>query len=96
MGILFVYKAVLQLAALVLAIHTQRIRVKGLNEAKYIIAAVYASSLGLLLGLLTHFTVIEYENVHTVLFAIATGFPGTAILGLLFIPKVAMHKNIII
>lgn len=87
-GILSVYKGVLQLAAFVLAIHIQRVKVKGLDDAKYIIAAVYMSSLGLVLATLAHFTAIEYENLHASLFAIALGFSSTAILGLIFIPKV--------
>ena len=87
-AIQFIYKGLLQLVALVLAIHTQRVRVKGLNDAKYIIAAVYASSLGLILATVTHYAAIEYENVHAILFAIATGCSSTAILGLLFVPKV--------
>ena len=87
-AVLSVYKVLLQLVAFILAIRTQRIKIKGLNEAKFIIAAVYASSLGLVLATLTHFILVEYENVHAVLFAVALGFSGTAILGLLFIPKV--------
>ena len=91
--VLFVYKMLLQLVAFILAIRTQRIKIKGLNEAKFIIAAVYASSLGLVLATLTHFILVEYENVHAVLFAVALGFSGTAILGLLFIPKVIIHAH---
>ena len=87
-GVLSAYKGLLQLAALILAIHTQRVKVKGLDDSKYIIATVYASSLGLVLATLTHFAVIEYENVHAALFAIAAGGSSTAILGLIFIPKV--------
>ena len=89
-GILATYKVLLQLAALVLAIHTQRVKVKGLDDSKYIIAAVYVSTLGLLLATVTHFVVIEYLHVHAVLFAISLGFSSTAILGLVFIPKVCM------
>ena len=86
--ILSVYKLLLQLLAFILAICTQQIKIKGLNEAKFIIVAVYASSFGLVLAALTHFVLVEYENVHAVLFAVALGFSATAILGLLFIPKV--------
>ena len=87
-AILSIYKGFLQILAFFLAICIPRIKVKGLNDAKYIMAAVYVSSLGLLLSTLTHFTLTGYINVHTGLFAIALLFSGTAILGLLFIPKV--------
>ena len=87
-GILSVYKGVLQLVAFFLAICIPRVKVKGLNDAKYIIAAVYVSSLALILATLTHFTITEYVNTHTALFSVATCLSGTAILGLLFIPKV--------
>ena len=94
-GVLSTYKIILQLMALVLAIHTQRVKVKGLNDSKYIIAAVYASSLGLLLAIITHFFVIEYLQVHAVLFAISLGFSSTAILGFIFIPKVFYNYCVI-
>lgn len=87
-GVLSVYKGLLQLLAFFLAICIPRVKVKGLSDAKYIIAAVYVSSLGLILATLTHFTVTEYINTHTALYCIATCFSSTAILGLLFIPKV--------
>ena len=87
-GILSIYKGLLQILAFFLAICIPRVKVKGLNDAKYIVAAVYVSSLGLLLSTLTHFTLTDYINIHTALFAIALLFSGTAILGLLFIPKV--------
>ena len=92
-GILSVYKGFLQILAFFLAICIPRIKVKGLNDAKYIVAAVYVSSLGLLLSTLTHFTLTNYINIHTALFAIALLFSGTAILGLLFIPKVCICRH---
>ena len=88
LGILSVYKGVLQLVAFFLAICIPRVKVKGLNDAKYIIAAVYVSSLGLIVATLTHFFAIEYENLHAALFAASAFFSSTAILGLIFIPKV--------
>ena len=91
-GILSIYKGLLQVVALFLAIRTQRVRVKGLNDAKYVIAAVYISTLGLILAILTHFTLVEYINTHAALFSMATFFSSTAILGLPFIPKV-YHSN---
>lgn len=92
-GVLSFYKGLLQLLAFFLAICIPRVKVKGLNDTKYIIIAVYVSSLALLLATVAHFTVTEYINTHTALFSVTTCFSGTAILGLLFIPKVAMHSS---
>ena len=59
-----------------------------MNESKYIIAAVYVSSLGLILATLTHFTVADYINTYTALYSVATCLSSSTILALLFIPKV--------
>lgn len=93
-GILFVYKGILQLLAFFLAVCIPRVKVKGLNDAKYIVAAVYVSSLGLVLATLTQFTLTEYINTFTALYSVATCFSSTAILGLLFIPKVCIQLHI--
>ena len=93
LGILSVYKGLLQLLAFFLAICIPRVKVKGLNESKYIIAAVYVSSLGLILATLTHFTLTEYINTYTALYSVATCLSSSTVLALLFIPKVDTYTN---
>ena len=45
LGILYGYKMVLQIIALVLAFATRKVKVKGLDDAKYIAAAIYVTSI---------------------------------------------------
>jgi len=45
LGILYGYKMVLQIIALVLALSTHRVKVKGFNDAKYIAAVIYVTSI---------------------------------------------------
>ena len=44
LGVLYGYKMVLQVIALVFAITTHNVKVKGLNDSKYIISATYVTS----------------------------------------------------
>ena len=78
----------LQVMALVLAFSTRKVKVKGINDAKYIAAATYVTSIVLAVILVATYTLNEYVNAFPALFC--TGFltGTTVILGLVFVPKV--------
>ena len=87
LGLLFSYKLVFQLIAMVLALCTHDIKVKGLDDAKYIIAAVYIQSINLLLAAMTAYTLSQNLYAYTITcFALAVTVT-TLILGVAFIPK---------
>lgn len=89
-GILYGYKGLLQLLALLLAFRTRKIKVKGLEDAKSIIAAVYVSTVGLvLLAISTYFLKGEYVNVYVVVRGISVVVITSIMVALIFIPIVS-------
>ena len=45
LGILYGYKALLQIIAMVFAFSIRKVKVKGLNDTKFIVAIVYVTSI---------------------------------------------------
>ena len=89
-ALLFFYKVVLQIVAALLAfrLRTRKVKVKGLDDAKYIIAAVYISSLAIILAIVSVFAFVQYLNAFAMAFSVEINIASTAILALVFIPKV--------
>ena len=90
LGILYGYKMVLQVIALVFAFATRKVKVKGLDDSKYIAAAVYVTSIVLAVILISTYSLKDYVNTFPALFC--TGFltGTTVILALVFVPKVIL------
>ena len=88
LGILYGYKMLLQVIALVLAFATRKVKVKGINDAKYIAAAIYVTSIVLAVILVATYTLNEYVNAFPALFCTGFLIGTTVILGLVFVPKV--------
>ena len=89
LGIIYGYKALLQLLAVVLALKTRKVKVKGLDDSKYIIAATYISSLVLLTVIIMTYTAQEYIHTYAVVTSVSFLLGSTIIVGLVFIPKVS-------
>lgn len=87
-AIIFFYLVFLQVASIVLAIQTRRVKIKVLNDSKYIIALIYISSITVLVIAVVQFALGSIININELLvsgvFLIAT----TSFLSLTFIPKV--------
>ena len=88
LGILYGYKMVLQVIALVLAFSTRKVKVKGLDDAKYIAAAIYVTSIVLAVILVATYSLNEFVNAFPALFCTGFLIGTTVILGLVFVPKV--------
>ena len=89
-GILYGYKGLLQLLALLLAFRTRKIKVKGLDDAKSIIAAVYLSTIGLVLMVIsTYLLQGEYINGYVVVRGCCMVLLTTTVVALIFIPLVS-------
>lgn len=88
LGILCGYKMVLQAFALLLAFSTRKVKVKGLNDAKYTAAAIYITSPVSAVIIVSIYSLKEFLNALVILRC--TGFivGTTLILGLVFVPKV--------
>ena len=79
---------VLQVIALVLAFSTRKVKVKGLNDAKYIAAAIYITSIVLAVIIVATYALNDFANAFTALFCTGFFIGTTSILGLVFVPKV--------
>ena len=78
----------LQIGALYLAFQTRKVKIKGLNEAKYIASMVYVVTLVVIITLVSTFALTDYVNIYAVVYSVGLGISASFILGLTFIPKV--------
>ena len=88
LGILYGYKMVLQIIALVLAFSISKVKVKGLNDAKYIAAAIYVTSIVVAVLIISNYTLSEFVNAYAAVDCTGDFIGTTVILGLVFVPKV--------
>ena len=93
-GILYGYKGIIQLIALIMAFRTRDIKVKGLDDAKYIISTVYITTVGIVITTVTLYVLREYLNISTATLTLTIFFSTTVILGLVFIPKVCIPHGL--
>ena len=93
-GIYYGFKAILQIIALILAFLTRKVKVRGLDDAKYIAAVIYIISLILVVIAICEFTVPGI-NAFAVVFSTGILLAPTCVLGLLFVPTVStpLHPN---
>ena len=83
---------VLQFIALVLAVLTRKVKVKGLDDAKYIAAMVYFITIVIVVFAICYFTISD-DRINTYRTILCTGlvFVSTVVLMLAFIPTVSAH-----
>ena len=88
LGVLYGYKAVLQVVSLLFAFQIRKVKVKGVNDAKYIAAAIYITSIILVVTILSTYTLVDYVNGYVAVFGLGLLMGNTAIVALVFLPKV--------
>ena len=88
LGILYGYKLVLQVVILAFTSLKVKVKIKGLNDAKYIAAATSATSIVLAVIIFTTYTLRNFVNVFSALICTGLFIGTTSILGLVFVPKV--------
>ena len=88
MGILYGYKAVLQVIALIFSFSIGRVKAKGLNDAKFITVAVYVTSIVTAVIFVSLYSLKTYLNLYATLFSFGFLVGTTFILALVFLPKV--------
>ena len=92
LGVLYGYKAVLQVAALVFSFSIRKVKVKGVNDAKYVAAAVYVTSIVTAVIFVSLYSLKTFVNLYAALFSLGFFIGTSVILVLVFIPKVMkMH-----
>ena len=88
LGILYGYKMILQIIALLLAFSIRKVKVKGLNDSKYIGAAIYVTSIVLAMIIVATYSLKEFINGFAALFCTGIILGTTVILMLVFVPLV--------
>lgn len=85
-----VYLGILQVFALYLAFQIRKVKVKGLDDAKYTAAVVFINTILVILVFATNtiFSVVDYINTAALMYGTAVWISATTVLGLMFIPKV--------
>ena len=76
---------------LLLAFFIRKVKVKGLNDAKYILAAIYVSSIVLAVIIVSTYSLKDLVNVFAAVFCTGFIIGTTVILGQVFGPKVRHH-----
>ena len=84
---------VLQIIALVLAFATRKVKVKGLDDAKFIVVTVYVTSIVLAVTILATYSLKEVINGFAALFCTGFLIGTTVILGLIFVPLVSVYVS---
>ena len=74
--------------ALVLAIQTRKVKLRGLRDSKYIATIVYISSILIVVMALVTFALDKYINVGGGILATGIFLLTTTFLVLIFVPKV--------
>jgi len=88
LSIVFGYKALLQIIAIFLAFGTRKVKIEGLNDAKYIAGIIYVTSIVLAVIFVSFLTLRSYLNSLAAVYSIGFTVAPTLILGFVFIPKV--------
>ena len=94
LGVLYGYKALLHAATVIMALKTRKVKVKGLNDYREIVLATYVSSFVLVIILVFTYTVADQINLFTVLTSFSLFVGATAIMVLVFEPKVVVVSPI--
>ncbi len=89
------YLAILQIIGIVLAIQTRKIKIKLLNDSKYIAAVIYISSIALVLIAIVTLVPGTFINVIEAIFSGSLLVATTFFLGLIFIPKVRTYNYVL-
>ena len=74
--------------ALVLAIRTRKVKIKGLNDSKEIMAIIYMVSIVDVELILVTILLGDYNNIRIIFFSGGIIFGTTMTLALVFVPKV--------
>ncbi len=94
LGLLYGYKGVLQAVSLLFAFQIRNVPVKGLNDAMFIAATIYVTSIILAVTIVSIYSLVELVNVYPVVLGLGLLVGSTAILALVFVPKVSKKKVI--
>ena len=88
LAVLYGYKAIMQVATLIMALKTRKVKVQGLDDYREIVLATYLSSFLLIIILIVTYTIKNRINTFVVLCNSSYLIGTTTIVLLVFVPKV--------
>ena len=91
MGVIYLYKGILQLCALVFAFQTRKVKIEGLNDAKYITAFMYTTSVIVAMTFISSLALYDYINVYAFVYSFGIWLAISAVLAFMFLPKVISY-----
>ena len=91
LGVLYGYKALLHVGAIVFAFQIRKVKIKGLNDAKYIAMAIYVTSIILACIIVSTYSLRDYVNAYATVFGVGFVIGTTMVLALVFVPKVCCN-----
>ena len=94
LGVLYGYKGLLQVVAILFAFSIRKVKVKGLDDAKYIAIAVYVTSIVTAMIIVATYSLFDFRNALSIVLCTGIFLGATSILMLVFIPKVSVHIDI--
>ena len=89
LGLLLGSKTVLQVIALAFSLSIRKVKLKGLNDAKFVAICIYITNFLLAVNLVAFFALKRYFNLFGFLFPFCVFCGTTAILALVFVPNVS-------
>ena len=93
LGFLYGYKMIFQIISLLLAFSIRKVKVRGLNDAKYIAAATYITSIVLAVIIVAVYSLKDTINGFAALFSFGIQLGTTVILTLVFVPLVSQYNS---
>ena len=80
---------IIQFIALLLAFSIRKVKIRGLDDFKYIGASTYFTSIAMTVVIVAFYSVKNMINVSVSLFSIGIQFGTTVVLALVFVPLVS-------
>ena len=87
-GLIYLYKFVEYICAFYYAFRLRKVKIKSLNDTKYIVAFVYITSIILATTCISTLSLSKYINVYAAVYNLGFWLATSAIVGFLFVPKV--------
>ena len=88
LGLIYLYVGIYYVCALFFTFKTSKVKIKGLDGAKYIATLVYTTSIVIALTSISLLLLRQYINAYAMVYSFGFWFGNIAILGFLFFPKV--------
>ena len=93
-AIIFFSMMILQVCALYLAFHTRKVKVKGLNDAKYTAMVAYITTVIMFATVIITFTLSNNINTFVIIYGAGLWISSTILLAIIFVPKVYITQFI--